>query len=253
MGSLKQVDPNVTAAPKAVLLQDTLLVHLLTSLHPCFWAPGKGENVLLLVCRFWEWEADLGLGSHCCSLRRAPGQVAIWAGGRPPALHSHLLLQLLPQQVYQGDGPWRACGGCQEAYEKLLGLCQDPQLCWLFWLCSPLVPPPLQGAVLHEQSQSACSPVGKVLCSEKDKNKPAKCWISFSSAGKGSRDSRRSCSSDSKTWVPWEGKEGGEGSLTESTQATQKCLQKQLWICLLEQWMLLVLASCVPSRDFHLI
>lgn len=154
--------------------------------------------------------------------------------------------------TYQSDGPWRAVWrlpGGTGAYQNLLGLCQDPQECWLFWLCSPLVPPPLQGTVLYEHSQSACGPVGKVVCSEKDRNKPAKCWISFSCAGKGSRDSRRSCSSDSRTWVPCEGKEGGEGSLAESTQPTQECLQKQLRICLLEQWMLLVLGSCLHSRE----
>lgn len=102
---------------------------------------------------------------------------------------------------------------------------------------------------LHEHSQTARGPVGKVLCSEKDRNKAAKCWNSFSSAGKESRDSRRSFSSDSKTRVPCEGKEGEEGSLTESTQTTQECLQKRLWICLLEQWMLLVLGSCLHSRE----
>lgn len=143
---------------------------------------------------------------------------------------------------------WGLPGGTG-AYQKLLRLCKDPQECWLFWLCSPLVPPPLQGTVLHEHSQSACGPVGKVLCSKKDRNKPEKCWISFSSAGKGSRDSRRSCSSDSRTWVPCEGKEVGEGSLAESTQPTQKCLQKQLRICLLDQWILLVLGSCLHSKE----
>lgn len=45
MGSLEQIDPGVTAAPKAVLLQDTLLVHLLRTLHACLWAPGKGEKL----------------------------------------------------------------------------------------------------------------------------------------------------------------------------------------------------------------
>lgn len=157
-----------------------------------------------------------------------------WAGpwacghlGHPPALLGQPLLQQLPQ-VCQGDGPWRAVWGLPGgtgASQKLLGLCQDPQECWLFWLCSPLVPPPSQGKVLHEHAQTACGLVGKVQCSEKDRNKPAKCWISFSSAGKGSRD-RRSCSSGSKTWVPCEGKEWGEGGLAELTQPTQECLQK---------------------------
>lgn len=215
MGSLKQVDPDVTGALKAVLLQHTLVVHLLTSLHPCLWALGKGGNCFTCMSLLGMGkEADLGLG--------------LWAGGHPPALHGHPLLQQLPHQVCQGDGPWRAVWGLPGgtgAYQKMLGLFQDPQECWLFWLSSPLVPPPLQGTELHEHSQTACGPVGKVLCSEKDRNKPAKCWISFSSAGKRSRDSRGSCSSD-KTRVPCEGKEGGEGSLAELTQPTQEHLQK---------------------------
>lgn len=55
MGSLEQIKPGVTVAPKAVLLQNTLLVHLLRSLYPCLWALGKGgKNALLLICHSWE-------------------------------------------------------------------------------------------------------------------------------------------------------------------------------------------------------
>lgn len=49
MGSLKQVDPDVTAAPKAAQLQDTLLVQLLTPLHHCLWALGKGGSCFITV------------------------------------------------------------------------------------------------------------------------------------------------------------------------------------------------------------
>lgn len=112
MGSLKQVDPDVTVAPKAVLLQDTLLVHLLTSLHPCLWALGKGGNCFTGMSLLGMGkEEDLGLGP--------------WAGGHPPALHGHPLLQQLPHQVCQGDGPWRAVWGLPGgtgAHQKLLGL-----------------------------------------------------------------------------------------------------------------------------------
>lgn len=98
MGSLKQVDPDVTGALKAVLLQHTLVVHLLTSLHPCLWALGKGGNCFTCMSLLGMGkEADLGLG--------------LWAGGHPPALHGHPLLQQLPHQVCQGDGPWRAVWG----------------------------------------------------------------------------------------------------------------------------------------------
>lgn len=99
MGSLEQVDPDVTAAPKAVLLQDTLLVHLHTSLHPCLWALGKGGNCFITGVSLLGMgkEEDLGLGP--------------WAGGRSPALHGHPLLQQLPHQACQGDGPWRAVWG----------------------------------------------------------------------------------------------------------------------------------------------
>lgn len=55
MGSLEQIDPGVIVAPKAVLLQNTLLVHLLSSLHPCLWALGKGER-MCCYCHSWEWE-----------------------------------------------------------------------------------------------------------------------------------------------------------------------------------------------------
>lgn len=139
MGSLKQVDPDVTAAPKAAQLQDTLLVHFLTPLHPCLWALGKGGSCFITVMSLLGMgnEVHLGLGP--------------WAGGLPPELHGQPLLQQLPQQVCQGDGPWRAVWGLPGgtgAYQKLLGLCQDPQECWLFWLCSPLVPPPSHGMVL---------------------------------------------------------------------------------------------------------
>lgn len=103
MGSLKQVDPDVTAAPKAAQLQDTLLVHLLTPLHPCLWALGKGGSCFITGMSLLgkENEADLGW---------APGHVAIWAGGHPPALHGQPLLPQLPQ-LCQGDGPWRAVWG----------------------------------------------------------------------------------------------------------------------------------------------
>lgn len=76
-----------------------------------------------------------------------------------------------------------------------------------FLALQPFGPSSITRDGVNEHSQTACGPVRKAPCSEKDRNKPAKCWISFSSAGKGSRDNRRSCSSDSKTWVPCEGKE----------------------------------------------
>lgn len=139
MGSLKQVDPDVTAAPKAAQLQDTLLVHFLTPLHPCLWALGKGGSCFITGMSLLgkENEAGLGLGP--------------WACGHPPPLYGQPLLQQLPQ-VCQGDGPWRAAWGLPGgtgASQKLLGLCQDPQEHWLFWLCSPLDPPLPQGMVLH--------------------------------------------------------------------------------------------------------
>lgn len=142
-------------------------------------------------------------------------------------------------------GPARRHRGFSEAAGTLPG----PPGTLAFLALQPFGPSSTTRDGATQHSQTACGPVGKVLCSEKDRNKPAKCWISFSSAGKGSRDSRRSCSSDSKTWVPCEGKEWGEDSLAELTQPIQECLQKQLWICLLEQWMLFVFGSCPHPRE----
>lgn len=155
MGSLKQVDADVTAAPKAVLLQDTLLVHLLTSLHPCLGTGKRGKLV------YWYVIFGNGKGSG-----PGTGSLDRWLSSST----AQAQLQQLPHQVCQGDGLWRAVWGPPggtEPYQKLLGLCQDLQECWLFWLSSPLVPPPLQGTVLHEHSQTACGPVGKVLWSER--------------------------------------------------------------------------------------
>lgn len=182
MGSLKQVDPDVIVAPKATLLQDTGC--WCTSSHLCcipvFGHRGRGEIVLLLECHCWEWERkwtwDLLQPTES---PMAGGRLGAWPSSSiawpPPAAAAPTAG--VGGFTYQGDGPWRAVWrllGGTGSYQKLLGLCQDPQECWLFWLCSPLVPPPLQGTVLYEHSQSACGPVGKVLCSEKDRNKTSK-------------------------------------------------------------------------------
>lgn len=108
MGSLKQVDPHVTAAPKAVLLQDILLVHLLTSLHPCLWALGKGGNCFTDMSFLGMGkEVDVGLGP--------------WAGGlqhctaTPCSNSSHIRCARVMdpgeqcQDCQEPQGPIRSC------------------------------------------------------------------------------------------------------------------------------------------------
>ena len=56
MGSLEQIDPGVTAAPKAALLRHIAgaLAEIPSSLSL---GTGKvGKFVLLLICHSWEWE-----------------------------------------------------------------------------------------------------------------------------------------------------------------------------------------------------
>lgn len=164
------------------------------------------------MCPCWEWERKR-------TWDWAPGQVAVLqhCTATPCCNSSHMRRA----RVMDHGEP---CGDCQETQglSEAAGTLPGPPGMLAFWLCSPLFPPPLQGTVLHEHSQSACGPVGKVLCSEKDSNKPGKCWISFSSAGKGSRDSRRSL----QTPKPGCLVRAERGEKAESTQPTQEHLQK---------------------------
>ena len=111
MGSLKQVDPDVTAAPKAALLQDVLLVHLLTSLHPCLWALRKGGNHFITGMSLLGMgkEADLGRAAAYGERRgRWPfGQVAViqHCTATPCCKSSH------SRVMDRGE----RCGDCQEA------------------------------------------------------------------------------------------------------------------------------------------
>lgn len=63
MGILEQIDPRVTVASKAVLLQETLLGHLPRPLISVFGHWKRGKNVLLWhVILGNEKEVDVGLG-----------------------------------------------------------------------------------------------------------------------------------------------------------------------------------------------
>lgn len=67
MGSLEQIDPGVTVAPKAVLLQNTLLVHF-----PIFGHWERREKCFATDRSFLGMgkKVDVGLGSHHCRSAR---------------------------------------------------------------------------------------------------------------------------------------------------------------------------------------